>query len=1131
MLRTSLFTLLSVSLFVLALATSCGQPKEPASTSQAEVPVEDLLARERVAAYFNAGEPRLAEARKALAPLVTREDAQLDDLVHAAAIELGAGDYEAAQTWLARAAELAPRDPRIAYMRGRLLNNDGASPEETRAQFELALAGAPDDLPTKLCLAQALRDLEQFDQAEALLRSIVEGGIEQGGSWYTAAIYRLMRHYLELEQPDESRRYSDLWTQLEAQGFKPPGETQFDRGNLGGVPPPTPNGSKVSGEKRLPAFALRDAILPQLGRATGFSLHDVNGDRLLDVIAWGPDGVSVATQGYDAWSTTTVHAGAADFALAFDMDNDLADDLDLLVVAGDSLALYECRGESDPKEWTLREGVLPASPGRVAAVVPLDADHEGDLDLLLLGPFGARLWRNDGMAQPGGVFTDASGEASLPRDVALTWGVSEDFDSDQDVDFLLGGPGGTFLMSNLRGGHFEERAALELGQGTRFDSAPVVADLDGDARPDLLVRAAGGQAATIWTRRAKGGYAQAPVELALPAQGEVLQTDIDLDGSLDLVWVTSAGRCAGALSIATPAQKPFELADAKFGQLFDARDIDRDGDVDLIYLDADGLHVLAANGEGLHASGLEWIGKKDNKRAIGAIIEVRVGSLYRRLYWRGDSQLVGLGNSRLIDVVRVTWPNGVVQTELDIEEGYLPVDSGARGPFEQAEGLMGSCPFLYTWNGSEYEFISDVLGITPLGLPMAPGMLVPPDHDEFVLVRGDQLQPRDGLLTMQFTEELREVTYLDRIRLDVVDHPAGSEIFPDERFCFPPFPAAHTHTVVAPLAPTRATGSDGQDWTASLAEVDDVHAIPFEPLHGQFLGLATPHFLELEFDPARVAGATKLRLVFTGWFYWTDASVNMASARTPGIDFVPPLLQVPDGQGGWRETGPPLGFPAGKTKSMVIDVSDILSRSDPRLRLFSTLRLYWDRIQLAVDDDDAPLQVTSLEPASARLWRRGFSAPLASQRDDLPERFDFEQLTEGARWNQHPGLYTRLGECLPLVQQIDDQFVILGSGDALELQFAARELPPLAEGLVRDYLVFLDGWAKDRDPNTIDALEVEPLPFHAMSGYPYRADEHFPDSPAHRVWREEWNTRPAYEQVVPISPRREVEWLLGTSRP
>ena len=247
----------------------------------------------------------------------------------------------------------------------------------------------------------------------------------------------------------------------------------------------------------------------------------------------------------------------------------------------------------------------------------------------------------------------------------------------------------------------------------------------------------------------------------------------------------------------------------------------------------------------------------------------------------------------------------------------------------------------------------------------------------------------------------------------------------------------------------------------------------------------------------------------TGWFYWTDASVNVAAARTPDVEFVPPLLQVPDGEGGWVGTGPPIGFPAGKLKTMVVDVTDVVVREDPRLRLFTTLQLYWDSVRLAVDADDAEMIVTPIEPASAVLSSRGFSEPFAVMGVSGMDWFEWDRVAPQPRWNQHPGMYTRLGETVELLGAVDDRFAILGAGDALCVRFDADLAPPLPEGWTRDYLVFLDGWAKDRDPNTVEALYTEPFPFHGMSAYPYEQDEAFPDTPEHRAWQVEWNTRPA----------------------
>jgi hypothetical protein len=421
-----------------------------------------------------------------------------------------------------------------------------------------------------------------------------------------------------------------------------------------------------------------------------------------------------------------------------------------------------------------------------------------------------------------------------------------------------------------------------------------------------------------------------------------------------------------------------------------------------------------------------------------------------------------------------------------------------------------------------------VLGVTPLGLPMRPGELVQPDHDEYVLVRGDQLVPRDGRLELEFTEELREVTYLDHVHLEAVDHPAVAEVFPDERFTFPPFPAPRIHAVVAPLAPRRALGSDGKEWTAEVAANDMKFAAPFTPYRGadaggpastgQFLGLAPPHFLEVDFDPARVPKSGPLRLLMTGWFYWTDASVNVASSATPGIEFVPPILEVPDGKGGWRPSGPPVGFPAGKVKTMVVDVTDVLDRADPRLRISSTLRLYWDSIRLAIDAQDAPTKVTRIDAARAELRSRGFSEAVELPGAQGLAWFDWDRLSKEPRWNQHPGFYTRYGDVREVLATVDDRFVVLGSGDALSLEFSAAGLPELPAGWARDWLVYFDGWAKDRDPNTVEALFVEPLPFHGMSGYPYGADEHAPDDEAHRKWRLDYETRPAKRWIEPLAP-------------
>ena len=532
---------------------------------------------------------------------------------------------------------------------------------------------------------------------------------------------------------------------------------------------------------------------------------------------------------------------------------------------------------------------------------------------------------------------------------------------------------------------------------------------------------------------------------------------------------------------------------------------------------------------------LSYRGARSNRRALGSIVEYRAGPIYRRIYWRGEPVLAGVGSATKIDVLRITWPNGIVQSDLDLDlanQGGVDDPDAAFRSITEAPQQFGSCPFLYTRNANGVVFVTDVLGGTPLGLPAKPGVLVPFRHDEYVLVRGDELAPVDGFLELHVTEELREVTFLDSARITAVDHPAGTEIQPNERFCFPPFPEPYIHAVAEAIPPARAVGSDGRDWSAVLARVDDDHAVPFEALPRQFAGRAKPWFLELAFDPAAVRRAAKLRLVLTGWLYWSDSTANAASAGE-GLEFVPPTLEIPDGSGGWRPAGPPIGFPSGKTKTMVVDVGSILSRDDPRIRVATNLRLYWDEIALAIDADDAVRETRSAGVAGARIARRGFSAPLAgggrgTLADQRPERFDWDVLAPEARWNQTPGMYTRYGECRELLLEADDRYAIVGAGDALTIDFDAAAFPPPRAGLVRDWILHLDGWCKDADPNTVAAQAVEPLPFHGMSAYPYPDGESFPDDAAHRRWQARWNTRPAVRWIPPLVFDLYDGWLRGS---
>jgi hypothetical protein len=119
-------------------------------------------------------------------------------------------------------------------------------------------------------------------------------------------------------------------------------------------------------------------------------------------------------------------------------------------------------------------------------------------------------------------------------------------------------------------------------------------------------------------------------------------------------------------------------------------------------------------------------------------------------------------------------------------------------------------------------------------------------------------------------------------------------------------------------------------------------------------------------------------------------------------------------------------------------------------------------------------------------------------------------------WNPTPGEYTNYGDVKELLADIDDRFVVMGSGDEVKLRFPASGLPALRAGWRRDYLLFFDGWAKDGDSNTAYSSSVEPLPFHGMSGYPYGPRERYPDDARHRAYLRDFNRRPALRLIQPL---------------
>jgi hypothetical protein len=210
-----------------------------------------------------------------------------------------------------------------------------------------------------------------------------------------------------------------------------------------------------------------------------------------------------------------------------------------------------------------------------------------------------------------------------------------------------------------------------------------------------------------------------------------------------------------------------------------------------------------------------------------------------------------------------------------------------------------------------------------------------------------------------------------------------------------------------------------------------------------------------------------------------------------------------------------MGMPAGKPKTIAVDLKFL--SSSRKLRIVTSLCVYWDEIFLSEGESRAAENPSALRLDSAELHFRGFSETRINPERKQPDTFYYDTVSPTSFWNPTPGLYTRYGDVRELLLDTDDRLVIIGSGDELRLLFSAKSLPPVAAGWERDFLIKVDGWAKDRDPNTAFSASVEPLPFHQMSRYPYPAGEQYPDDAVHNEYRRQYNTRPALRLLRPLS--------------
>lgn len=399
-----------------------------------------------------------------------------------------------------------------------------------------------------------------------------------------------------------------------------------------------------------------------------------------------------------------------------DYDND--GHPDLAVTSGDGVILFHNEGNGSFKDVTEGAGLRQRAPANALAlgVAFVDYDGDGDLDLYVTRfndfplshpaqpfsfaedatPPGNLLWRNQG----DGHFVDATKDLGLEGSAASVDALGINLDNHSATSFVLTAwqkfP--SVLVNGLDGKfHDTNPWAISMPGPTAGVAA---LDFDGDGRMDLAFTHWAPPGLTIWHNVGGSSFERLPLVGPDWMRGwGITALDYDNDGWVDLVAVgeTFAGE-GRILLLRNEGAAGFRDVTHETGldkvALHNPRsviavDYDGDGAPDLLITQNNLPPVLLKNVSGNKNNWLKIAaaGDADNSMGIGAAVEIFSGARHQTWQIAGPTGylsqgppeiLAGLGMNSLADVVKLHWPSGLLQDEIQI-----PAD--VRSPIAQTD--------------------------------------------------------------------------------------------------------------------------------------------------------------------------------------------------------------------------------------------------------------------------------------------------------------------------------------------------------------------------------------------------------------------------------------------------------------
>jgi Flp pilus assembly protein TadD len=1092
------------------------------------------------AAYMN--QQAFEKALKAF-----QEAAALDPRLEIARLNQGIallnlGRVEEAKPLLLEAVRRDPKDPNAWYNLGLLYKNTSDAEAAVDA-FRRVTEIDPNDPEAWYFLGSTYSQLKQFPQAiDAFQHAIKLNPL------HASAEFGMSRAYQQSGDLAHAREHLQRFQYLTQNKLGSPiGLAYGEQGKYSLV-----EQSPAFVEKALPAINVSFVeVTGQTGLATkpvvgeakdlasflgpGACFLDYDGDGNLDVfLADGGKEGGLALYhnlGNGKFEDVTRKAGL-DPSLhgisctAGDYDNDGA--ADLALVLSNRVLLLHNEKKGTFKDVAETTGIKNDGPNVSVAFV--DYDHDGDLDLYVASTLrnapspaagqditlpsglafpGNFMWRNNG----NGTFTDVTQDLEIYLDPSVS-AIGTDYNNDRAVDLVVTDLKGPAILENPREGKFRAKSLWELAVPD-LSLAISVLDFNHDGWMDLAFTHSTAPALTLW--RNNNGKKFEPV--ALPGTNwvrafGVAAFDYDNDGWIDLIAVGETADGKGEVRLfRNLGPDGFKDVTAEVGldkvTLKDPRaiitgDYENDGATDLLITQNHGPAVLLRN-EGGNKN--NWLrlnlkGLADNKSAIGTKVEVFAGANRQKFEIAGSSGYlgqnspylsVGLGQAKEADVVRLLWPTGVLQDEIEVA-------GGREQTFNEIDRRGSSCPTLFVWDGKHYELVSDMIGAGVVGHWVGPGQRNVPRPTEYVKVDRSTIREKDGKLSFRLMEPMEEVVYLDQVRLLAVDHPSDYDVYPNEYFASnPPYPLFKVIASRNARPPAGAWDEHGHNVLPDLLAHrynGDFELLPFK-------GFTKLHSLELDLGEPYRSGP--LRLLLHGEIEYFTAT-GMYAADQAGIQGIAPFVEALDAKGKWVRVIDDMGFPAGLPRTMTTDLTGRLPQGTQRIRIWTNLQIYWDSILIDRTDQNLNVRLNPVPLQNAELQFRGYPRQI----EDQPPgnvKYVYEEVSRTAPYARQSGTYTRYGDVQPLLADFDDHFVVFGSGEEVALEFDPGKLPPLPKGWTRDYFFQANGYEKDMDFYAAEGNTVEPLPTRNMGTYPYPAGKSYPLDDAHLNYLLNFNTR------------------------